>query len=385
MGHIYTYEEIKQEFEDRDYILLTNHKLKCDEKYEYICKKHMDNGSQFIDWGHFHSSKRGCYYCGIEKCGAARRKDLNEYDGKSLAESKGFEYVGILRHDNKVWVQFICPKHRQYGIQEMPYNNMKRVVVGCQYCIGRNEDEAEVLKAIHNANPFLELLDTYQGKKTRIRMRCTIHDVITYKTPYEAIMGQGCIQCGIEKLSQHAKIPESVYVERLQSLFPHIHLINGYDCVTRLAEFHCNCCNNDFIDYANYVTRRGCPVCDSSSTEQTISKILTKHNIAYKPQFSFIDCKDQRVLPFDFYLVEYNVLIEYDGQQHYRPVNFGGISDEEAFNNFKTTQLHDSIKTTYCIKNNIPLLRIPYWESSNIETIILDYIIGVSQNKMINN
>ena len=53
--------------------------------------------------------------------------------------------------------------------------------------------------------------------------------------------------------------------------------------------------------------------------------------------------------------------------------------------NFKTTQLHDSIKTTYCIKNNIPLLRIPYWESSNIETIILDYIIGVSQNKMINN
>lgn len=53
MAHIYTYDEIKKEFEDRDYILLTNHKLKCNEKYEYICKKHQDKGSQFIDWGAF--------------------------------------------------------------------------------------------------------------------------------------------------------------------------------------------------------------------------------------------------------------------------------------------------------------------------------------------
>lgn len=61
MGHVYTYEEIKQEFEEKEYILLTNRKLKCDEKYEYICKKHIDKGSQFIDWGHFHCTKRGWY------------------------------------------------------------------------------------------------------------------------------------------------------------------------------------------------------------------------------------------------------------------------------------------------------------------------------------
>lgn len=385
MGHIYTYDEIRQEFEERGYVLLTDHKLKCDEKYEYVCKKHQDQGSQFIDWGHFHSTKRGCYYCGIEKCGAARRKDLSEYDGKSLAESKGFEYIGISRHDKKVWVQFICPKHRQYGIQEMPYNNMKRVVVGCQYCIGRNEDETEVLRAIHDANPFLELLDPYRGKKAKIRMLCTIHNVVSYKTPYEAMIGRGCKQCGFEKLSRQAKLPEDVYLERLRSLFPHIHLKNGYDGVASLAEFHCDNCCNDFIDYANYVTRRGCPICDSSSMEQEIGKILTKYNIIYKPQFSFVDCKDQRALPFDFYLPEYNLLIEYDGQQHYRPVNFGGISDERALQNFETTQLHDSIKTSYCKNNNIPLLRIPYWESGNIEQIILDNIKCKQQYKMINN
>lgn len=374
MGHIYTYDEIKQEFEDRGYVLLTDHKLKCDEKYEYICKKHQDQGAQFIDWGHFHSTKRGCYYCGIEKCGAARRKDLSEYDGKSLAESKGFEYIGMSRHDKKIWVQFVCPKHRQYGIQEMPYNNMKRVAVGCQHCIGRNDDEEEVLREIYNANPFLELLEPYQGRRKRIKMRCIIHDVISTKTPYEAIMGRGCIQCGLEKLSQQAKLQEKTYLERLKNLYPHVHLVNGYDGVTSLAEFHCDNCCGDFVDYADYVARRGCPICDSSSMEQEIGKILTKHSIIYKPQFSFADCKDQRALPFDFYLPEYNLLIEYDGQQHYRPVNFGGISDEKAMKNFKTTQLHDSIKTLYCKMKGIELLRIPYWESDNIEQIILDNI-----------
>lgn len=216
MGHIYTYDEIKQEFEERGYILLTDNKLKCDEKYEYVCKKHQDQGSQFIDWGHFHCRKSGCYYCGREKCEAARRKDLNTYNGKELAESKGFEYVGVSRHDNKIWVKFICSKHRQYGIQEMPYNNMKRVVVGCQHCIGRNDDEEDVLREVYEANPFLELLEPYQGRTKRINMRCALHDIVSRKTPYEAIMGRGCVQCGLEKLSQQAKLPEKVYLERLK-------------------------------------------------------------------------------------------------------------------------------------------------------------------------
>lgn len=379
MAHIYTYDEIKQEFENRNYLLLTNHKVKSEEKYEYICNNHVDKGSQFIDWGHFHCNKRGCYYCGRERTESARKKDISKYDGKSLAESKGFEYVGMSRHNKKIWVQFICPKHRQYGIQEMPYNNMKRVVVGCQHCIGRNDNEGDVLREIHKANPYMVLLEPYQGRTKRVKTLCTLHNIISNKTPYEIIIGKGCMQCGIEKLSQQAKIPKDIYLNRLNNLFPHIKLTNGYDGITKLAEFHCDICCSDFIDYANYVTRRGCPICDSTSMECEIGKILTRHNIIYKPQFSYVDCKDQRSLPFDFYLVDYNILIEYDGQQHYRPVNFGGISDEKAFENFKKTQVHDKIKTEYCKLNNIPLIRIPYWEGINAERIILDNIKCIMQ------
>lgn len=374
MRHMFTYDEIQQEFNDRNYILVTDHKIKSTEKYEYICKKHKDKGSQFINWGHFHYNKRGCYYCGIEKCGSARKKDLSEYNGRELAESKGFEYVGISRHDKKIWIQFICPKHRQYGVQEMPYNNMKRVVVGCQHCIGRNDSEEEVLYEMYEANPYIILLEPYKGRTKKIKMMCILHNVIFVSTPYDIISGKGCMQCGLDKLSQSLKIPIEIYIKKLNERFEYIKLVSGYNGVTQLADFYCEKCNNSFIDYPNYILRRGCPNCNSTSMEQKISKILTHYGIEYKHQFSFIDCKDKRSLPFDFYLPKYNILIEYDGRQHYYPVNFGGISDEDALKNLEITQKHDKIKTEYCKTHHIPLIRIPYWDNENIEQIILDNI-----------
>lgn len=72
---------------------------------------------------------------------------------------------------------------------------------------------------------------------------------------------------------------------------------------------------------------------------------------------------------YDFYLPQYNLFIEYDGQQHYKPVRFFG-NDEDAKYVYERTKEHDEIKNRYCKENNINLLRIPYWETKNIETII---------------
>lgn len=371
MAHIYMYDEIKKEFNERGYTLITDHKLKSTEKYEYICQKHMDKGSQFIDWGHFHNRGHGCKYCGLEKSGNARRKDLSEYNGKELAESKGFEYVGMSRHDKKVWVQFVCPKHRQYGVQEMPYNNMKRVVVGCQHCIGRNDDENIVLAEMYAANPYIELLEPYQGRAKRIKMKCTKHNVESTKTPYEVVCGKGCYLCGLEKLSVRQRKPEDEFVKELHDKYPNIDLVSGYTAKTEYADFYCNICKASWTDIADYVSRRGCPRCNGASVESQIGEILQQYKINYIPQYSFNDCRDQRALPFDYYIPDCNVLIEYDGEQHYKPRNFGGISDEEAKENFKITQFHDKIKTEYCINNNIPLIRIPYWEKNNLENVLI--------------
>lgn len=76
-------------------------------------------------------------------------------------------------------------------------------------------------------------------------------------------------------------------------------------------------------------------------------------------------------LRFDFYLPEQNILIEYDGQGHFKKVNYSGkMSDREMQQRLNRTQQLDEIKNTWAKKNNIKLVRIPYWEYKNIPTIV---------------
>lgn len=109
----------------------------------------------------------------------------------------------------------------------------------------------------------------------------------------------------------------------------------------------------------------GCPSCNESIGEKKIKSILDVLGINYKAQKRFEDCKHKKTLPFDFYLPNNNVLIEYDGIQHFEPVDFfGGIKE---LNELKK---RDEIKNEYASKNNIPLLRIPCTKFNSIESEI---------------
>ena len=65
-------------------------------------------------------------------------------------------------------------------------------------------------------------------------------------------------------------------------------------------------------------------------------------------------------------------LIEYQGKQHYEPIDFAGKGEKWANKLFRSNQKRDKIKRGYCIKNNIPLIEIPYWEFENTENILLN-------------
>ena len=65
---------------------------------------------------------------------------------------------------------------------------------------------------------------------------------------------------------------------------------------------------------------------------------------------------------FDYFIPDINLLIEVDGEQHFRPVCFGGITKERAELIFRKSQERDKIKDDYCKEHNIKLVRVPYWE-----------------------
>jgi very-short-patch-repair endonuclease len=92
-------------------------------------------------------------------------------------------------------------------------------------------------------------------------------------------------------------------------------------------------------------------------------------NVKYIKQKRFNDCRNKLPLPFDFYLPDINTCIEYDGEQHFKEVNiFGGVD------RFKNQRTNDNIKNIYCQEKNINLIRIPYWEILNIESVLKNKI-----------
>lgn len=114
---------------------------------------------------------------------------------------------------------------------------------------------------------------------------------------------------------------------------------------------------------------RGCPFCLMSKGEVKIENFLNKKGIKFEKQKKFSECKNILPLPFDFYLKDKKVLIEYNGKQHYEEMEFfGGIKS------FLEQKKRDKIKVKYCKENNIPLLIIPYTEYERIEEIVSDFL-----------
>ncbi len=108
-----------------------------------------------------------------------------------------------------------------------------------------------------------------------------------------------------------------------------------------------------------------------------IIEILNKHNIHFTREHKYKKCKNKYCLPFDFHLTDYDVLMEYDGQQHTEPIKFFG--GEEGF----IYRLgNDNIKNKFAENEGIPLKRISYLEYDKIEEIVLNYIEEIKHRKI---
>ena len=137
----------------------------------------------------------------------------------------------------------------------------------------------------------------------------------------------------------------------------------------------CFSCN--FIWEKTVVSRiyynTGCPSCSSLANpkgEKTISKFLEKNNIKFFRQKTFEKCFDKRLLRFDFYIPLANICIEYNGRQHYEPIEYFGGDDA-----FEDRKNKDKIKSGFCKKNKIRLLEISYLDFKNIEKILKGIIL----------
>ena len=230
----------------------------------------------------------------------------------------------------------------------------------------------EFIQEMQEINPNIEILGEYQGSKTPIKCKCKIDGYEWTPTPNSLLREQGCPKCYSRSLSIRQTKTHEQFIQEMQEINPNIEILGEYEGSDKTIKCKCKIDGHEWLPLpSNLLNGSGCPKCNSSKGEKAISKYLKDNNMDFIEQHRFENCKHKNTLPFDFYLPNLNVAIEFDGADHYMIFTRSkNETYEQAMDRFIDRKIRDTIKTWYCEQNNVKLIRIPYWEFENIEEIL---------------
>ena len=223
---------------------------------------------------------------------------------------------------------------------------------GCPKCAGVMKHTTDnFIHALFNVNDRINVIGEYINANTKIRCKCLIDDYEWDAIPRSLLNGHGCPLCAGNK-----KKSNDEYINDVMTINQDIEVVGKYISADDAILHRCK--KDGFEWFAkpnNILSGKGCPKCRSSIGERFVSTYLKNNNIGFIEQHTFPNCKNIKLLPFDFYLPDFNTCIEYDGIQHFEPRDyFGGqLAFEEIVK-------HDAIKSNYCLLHNIKLIRIRY-------------------------
>lgn len=281
-------------------------------------------------------------------------------------ESENYEFIEyVSRKGKETRVKVWCknPKHEPY---EVCFNDFKgnknRKGRRCSQCTKWKGCSYEYIKEQFEKEGYI-LLSEYKNAYTDLEIRCSKNH--EWKTTYSNFQqGHRCPYCMAEDRRYEYREVKG-YIESF-----------GYKLLS--TEYKNNKCKLSircpkghefkmgFSSFKNQGQR--CPICNESKGERRVREYLENNNINFTPQIEYEDLLGlgRGNLSYDFYLPQYNLLIEYQGEFHDGSVTG---SYQKTFD-FDRQQEHDKRKKQYSIDNNIELLEIWYWDFDNIENIL---------------
>lgn len=219
-----------------------------------------------------------------------------------------------------------------------------------------------------NGYALISKKEEIKNNTTYVDILCEKHGVFTMRIN-NLINGKTCNECAKEERNKKNRLLSDDVENRISNLGGE--LLNKYDYKNQYEKnliIKCPYCRNPFVtSFVLFVQHGGqaCPNCNANESlgEKRVKLFLDNNKIAYEQEKWFDDCRDVKPLPFDFYLPEFNICIEFNGEQHYKDGHF-------EHSKLSYTQSHDVIKSNYCKINGMRLITIPYWEFNNIDTIL---------------
>jgi hypothetical protein len=308
-----------------------------------------------------------------------KKLTAEDFIAKSI-KKYGFEsfiYADVNYINCKTKVQLTCKKC-QHVFEVIPDTHL-RGNSSCNICKFNSvssyytKTKNEFINEAHNTHGIdkydYSLVD-YKNSKIKVKIKCNKCQIIFEQTPDNHLNSkQGCKVCSHNNLSLIRKKSLINFINEAQK----VHGADKYDY--KLVEYKnsrvkikiiCNKCHTIFEQIlANHIYKKyGCRNCVSSKGELFIKNWLDDNQIQYIQQAKFAKCVNKKRLAFDFYIpmdknthltINSEIIIEYQGIQHYEPVKrFGGVKK------FELNQQRDQIKRLFAKSNGFNLIEIPY-------------------------
>ena len=340
-------EEVRKVYGDK-YTVLNFEDTRKD--VEVLCKKHgifKKNAKSFKD-GH--------------KCPECRKEELETLKEKTK-----------IKNDE---IKSKIEKEKQERKEKIKRGEIKPVGNGSEMNLYYKFNYIKEAKAVFG-DRFDYSKTVYEKKEKKVIINCKRHGDFKI-LPLVHLMGQKCKRCASEEAAQKNKQCQAISKEEAITKFKKAHgneydysqveYVNKNTKVKIICREHGEFWQKPRIHWAG----SRCPICAKtvSKHELIVLNWAKENNVNIERRMVYPDLKDILPLSYDFYLPEYNLLIECNGRQHYEPVQFNGKTIEEAKEDFEIQKRHDKLKEEYARNNKINLLIISYKEIDDTEKIL---------------
>ena len=351
--------------------------VKAHEKVEIICR--IEGHLSFWQTPTNHLQGKGCFICGgkqkltIEEFikRATKIHGIGRYDYSKISE-----YV-----NNRSKVEIICLKEGHGSFYQQISHHLSGE--GCPICSGRQKSTLEEFIEKSNKKFGVGTYDyskvIYINNHTKVEIICPKEGHGSFwQTPYSHLKYNGCPRCGFEEGKVILRLTLEEFIERARKIHGDKYDYSKVNYINAITKVCIICKNHKNGDYEfwqtphKHLSSHGCPRCNETLGETKVRMFLSNNNIKFEQEKRFKECRDKNPLPFDFYLPQYNLCIEFDGEGHFEKINWdGNYTNEQLEEKLKSYKYHDQIKNDYCKNNGINLLRIRYDE--NVEEKLTEY------------
>lgn len=337
-------------------------------KVEIICPV-AGHGSFWQTPNHHAWKGTGCPKCKGGRISHATRKSNDKFVADAIKKhGDKFDYSLVDYTNCHTPVEIICRNEQHGSFLQTPNDHLKGKY-GCPKC-ARHEIKGQIrltkrstheqfiskAKAAHG-DRYDYSLSVYVDVKTKVKVICSVGDHGVFMlTPGNHIRGGGCPKCAYDSF----RYSTSEFIRKAKEAHGDFYdySLSVYKAAKTKIEIICPVEDHGSFwqDPTRHINnRQGCPKCKSSNGEIIVSLALSKLGIPFERQKGFDDLKYKSSLKLDFFLDELNTAIEYNGLQHFFPVeHFGGAKG------LINTQMRDRAKRDWCAANNMRLIEIPY-------------------------